>query len=562
MANGTFEEIAKLGIQNRRPDLFRLLEKIGARPRGYAEIEIKRIKRDQGIYPREQTDWDRVEIYKEALLEGTVFPPVLVAAEPENLLLDGNHRLAAHEQGGHEKIWIERWDIPKHYLKLVAQAANTEYGQIDTPLTGKEKKRAIIQDWEEGIRDVNLIAEALKTTPNYVRKVLSQAGLIKDRKEEMKKRAKELKEQGLSSRQIAERLSEEFGEEISYRTVVNWLSEEKESGKIFTQVKNFPTKTASTVRSILDDPQKLVEQEERELSEDEAQDGKYYKIFDEEEARGEYEKFKKEFEEQKQRAKELKEQGLSTQEIAQKLSQEFGKDVSEIAVKLWLEYSTESEDYAKFEDTDIPLSTIEYWVGECKAYVETGTDPKEAVELAGVPEHLRKYVVKRLVGYKNHLYQKEEAEFKAKLGPVDSRRRDIILKAYQLVALIQEIEHKLKELDAIYLREEGDTPEARKYERDQYIRDYLTFILVRGGWDKAEWFRETTLRYVRYTLHPSHAEEFIQDMKEQAKLTPEEWEEISRKFWEENLASEAELKWKQFCEALDLPVLKEMGGTE
>jgi len=559
MANGTFEKIVKLGIQNRRPDLFKLLEKIGARPRGYAEIEIKRIKRDQGIYPREQTDWDRVEIYKEALEEGAVFPPVLVAAEPENLLLDGNHRLAAHEQAGHEKIWIERWDIPKHYLKLVAQAANTEYGNIDTPLTGKEKKRAIIQDWEDGIRDVNLIAEALKTTPNYVRKVLSLAGLIKDRKEEMKKRARELKEQGLSSRQIAERLSEEFGEEISHMTISRWLSDNVTS---FTRVRNVTPTNSPTVHSTLDNPQKLIEQEERELSEDEAQDGKYYKIFDEEEARGEYEKFKKEFEEQKKRAKELKEQGLSTQEIAQKLSQEFGKDVSEIAVKLWLEYSTESEDYAKFEDTDIPLSTIEYWVGECKAYVETGTDPKEAVELAGVPEHLRKYVVKRLVGYKNHLYQKEEAEFKAKLGPVDSRRRDIILKAYQLVALIQEIEHKLKELDAIYLREEGDTPEARKYERDQYIRDYLTFILVRGGWDKAEWFRETTLRYVRYTLHPSHAEEFIQDMKEQAKLTPEEWEEIGRKFWEEKLASEAELKWKQFCEALGLPVLKEMGGTE
>jgi len=317
MANGTFEEIVKLGIQNRRPDLYKLLEKIGARPRGYAEIEIKRVKRDQGIYPREQTDWDRVEIYKEALLEGAVFPPVLVAAEPENLLLDGNHRLAAHEQAGHEKIWIERWDIPKHYLKLVAQAANTEVGNIDTPLTGKEKKRAIIQDWEDGIRDVNLIAEALKTTPSYVRKVLSQAGLIRDRKEEMKKRAKELKEQGLNSRQIAQKLSEEFGERVPDATVRTWL------------LKNYPGKNSTppdtpTVRSVLDDPEKLVEQEEKELSEAEKE---------------------------------------------------------------------ETLQYARYKDTDIPLSTIEYWVGECRSYVESGSSPEEAVELAGVHPNVKKYVI-------------------------------------------------------------------------------------------------------------------------------------------------------------------------
>ncbi|GAB6075720.1 hypothetical protein [Desulfurobacterium crinifex] len=269
MANGTFEEITKLGIQNRRPDLYRLLQKIGARPRGYAEIEIKRIKRDQGIYPREATDWDRVEIYTEAIQEGAVFPPVLVAAEPENLLLDGNHRLDAHEQAGHEKIWIERWDVPKHYLKLIAQAANTEAGNIDTPLSGKEKKRAIIQDWEDGIRDVELIATALKTSVKYVRNVLSKAGLIKSRKGKMKERAKELREQGLSYREIAKKLEEEFNEKIEHTTVVRWF---KDSGAKTTQVENAPL--TPTVRSTLDSPEKLVEQEERELLRAEEEENK------------------------------------------------------------------------------------------------------------------------------------------------------------------------------------------------------------------------------------------------------------------------------------------------
>ncbi|MEO2064975.1 MAG: hypothetical protein ABGX17_00545, partial [Desulfurobacteriaceae bacterium] len=182
-------------------------------------------------------------------------------------LLDGNHRLAAHEQAGHEKIWIERWDIPKHYLKLIAQAANTEVGNIDTPLTGKEKKRAILQDWEDGIRDINLIAEALKTTPNYVRKVLSQAGLIRDRKKEMKKRARELRDEGLSYREIAKRLEEEFGENIPKSTVSDWLNE---CPKNYLGKKSDTTPTDTpTVRSTLDDSERLVEEEEELLAVDE-----------------------------------------------------------------------------------------------------------------------------------------------------------------------------------------------------------------------------------------------------------------------------------------------------
>ena len=538
----TFEEAVKKSLQNRRPDLYRFLLKIGAKRAGFKKLKLNDIKIDQGIYPREGTDWDRVEIYAEAMKNGDQFPPLITAKDPKNLLVDGNHRYYGLQKTGFTEYWIEEWDIPKNKIKLAAQALNSEPGNIEMPLTGKEKKRAIIQDWEDGIRDVNLIAEALKTTPSYVRKVLSQAGLIRDIKEEMKKRAKELKEQGLNSRQIAQKLSEEFGERVPDATVRTWL------------LKNYPGKNSTppdtpTVRSVLDDPEKLVEQEEKELSEAEKE---------------------------------------------------------------------ETLQYARYKDTDIPLSTIEYWVGECRSYVESGSSPEEAVELAGVhpnvkkyvieelkerfykdkereeeiqkwvdlckpyvqmgftpkqavenakvPEELRVPVVKKLVGFSNHLWQEEEREFKAKLGPVDSRRRDIIIKAHRLVSLIQEIEHDLKQLDQILLRNpEGDEDlehHANYYGRDQYIRDRLTFILVRGGWEKAEWFREITLRYVRYTLHPEHAKEFLPDIKEQAKLTPEEWEKASQKFWEENLASEAELEWKKFCEALGLPIPKEMGGTE
>ncbi len=220
MANGTLEQIVKLSIQNRRPDLYRLLMKIGAKFRGFTEIEIRRVKRNQGLYPREATDFDRVEIYAEALKEGAVFPPILI--NEEDNLVDGNHRTESHIKADHERIWAERWEIPPHYLKLIAQAANTEAGKIDTPLTGKEKRRAIIQDWEDGIRDIELIAEALKTSVGYVKNVLSKAGLLKSRKEQMKEKARKLREEGLSYRQIAEKIKEEFGESVHHDTVREW----------------------------------------------------------------------------------------------------------------------------------------------------------------------------------------------------------------------------------------------------------------------------------------------------------------------------------------------------
>jgi len=436
-----------------------------------------------------------------------------------------------------EEYWVEEWDIPKNKLKLAAQALNSEPGNIETPLTGKEKKKAIIEDWEDGIRDIELIAEALKTTPSYVRKVLSKAGLIKDRKEQMKERALKLREEGLSYRQIAEKLSEEFGEKVTKSSVERWLSVPE-----FTQVKNGTPQP---------DREKIKE----------------------------------------------------TIEYAKK----HGKPIS-IHEVIEEEPKEETLEYARYKDTDIPLATIEYWVGECRSYVETGTKPEEAVEIVGVHPNVKKYVieelyerywkkdsreeeiqkwvdrckhyidlgfepreaveeggvpqgirlavVKKLVGYKNHRYQEERARREEELGPLYVRREEAIITIRQVVSGIRHIQKLLEEIDELLPQQEEEVEKQlyNRFGRDQYIRDYLLFILVRGGWDMAEWFREATRRYIRYTLHPEYAKEFLEDMKEHAKLSPEEWEEATRRFWEEQLATDQELEWKKFCKLRGLPV--------
>ncbi|ADU96007.1 ParB domain protein nuclease [Thermovibrio ammonificans HB-1] len=265
----------KLLLKNYNPKLFRRLKELGCEFEDVALVDPAEIVVDQGIYPRSSTDTDRVEMYKEDLLKGDQFPPLIVTKKEGKLLLvDGNHRYFAHLKAG-VKVPAEIWRIPGHEIRYVATICNVlGRGRAGKDLTGSEKKRGIIYAFSEGINTVmQKLAEDFETTVSYVRKVLSQAGLIRDRKEEMKKRARELKEQGLSSRQIAERLSEEFGERIPDATVRTWLLKnypgknstlESTIGESVTQVRNSPTDTP-TVRSTLDDPERLIQEEEEEL---------------------------------------------------------------------------------------------------------------------------------------------------------------------------------------------------------------------------------------------------------------------------------------------------------
>jgi len=540
----TIEKVTELMLQNYNPKLYRRLRELGCRPIELAEVDIDKIIVEQGLYPRENTDWDAVDIYTTAVEEGDVFPPIIVVRKGGDgtyLLVDGNHRYWAHKRAGVKKIWIEIWDIPEHLIEYVATICNVKgRGKQGKDLKGSEKKKEIIKAFMKKIvKSIEEIAQDFETSVKYVRNVLSEAGLIKKKKQKMKERARELREEGLSYRQIAQKLSEEFGEKVSHNTIVGWFQD----GRKFQQVENRPPADSSESAG------------EQTETQDKEAPTEYAKYKDTDIPLATIEYWVGE-------CRSYVETGTPPEEAVEIVEVPEDNDVrkyvvEELKERFWNREDAEEEKKENEEE-------IQKWVEACKPYIDAGFEPKKAAEKAGVPEEIRVPVVKKLVGYKNHLHQEEEAKFKAELGPVGSRRRDIIIKAHQLVSIVQEIEQKLKELDRILESsdDEADQQMFRLHGRDQYIRDYLTFILVRGGWDKAEWFREITRRYVRYTLHPSYAKDFIEDMKEQAKLSPEEWEEISRKFWEEQLASEAELRWKKFCEALGIEIPKEYGGTK
>jgi len=223
-------------LQNRRPDVYKLLNDLGCRFKYVDEIYLDDLIIDQGIYPRESTDWERVKMYAENLENGAEFPPILIVereSDFKKIILDGNHRYYAHKEIDKDKIVAEVWEVPESLYPVVAQAVNTEEKEIDTPLTPVEKKKAILRDWEilthydkETRREI--IAKILKTSVAYVNKVLSEAGLIRSEKEELKKKVIDLCNQGLTQTEIAKMLG------INQATVSRIL---KDYAK-FTQVKN------------------------------------------------------------------------------------------------------------------------------------------------------------------------------------------------------------------------------------------------------------------------------------------------------------------------------------
>jgi hypothetical protein len=244
-------------LKERRPDVYEILTSLGCTFKRVSRLGLSMIKHDQGIYPREKTDWERVQLYKEAMEEGAEFPPIIIA--DDYTLLDGNHRYYAYKELGIEEISAEVWEVPENLKPIFAQAVNTEKEISDTPLTTGEKKKAILRDWEilshlPKQERIETIARLLKTSKGYVKKVLIQAGLIRDLTNQMKTRALELKQAGLSTRQIAKVLEEEFGEKVSHMTIHNWLKSVKSDTRVlnftpnntspqgvkkFTQVKNF-----------------------------------------------------------------------------------------------------------------------------------------------------------------------------------------------------------------------------------------------------------------------------------------------------------------------------------
>ena len=168
-----------------------------------ARVNINNIAYDQGIYPRFSTDTDRIKYFFELLECGVHFPPLKVVKH-DNLyvLLDGNHRLGAYRLADFPKVEVELMEIEKQHWRLAAARFNNLSSK---PLQRDEIKNTILKAWEvDGIRDAREIAHHLGCTEQYARRVLKN--VIQKTKKERNYNIKELRDQGFSIRETADKL--------------------------------------------------------------------------------------------------------------------------------------------------------------------------------------------------------------------------------------------------------------------------------------------------------------------------------------------------------------------
>jgi transposase/uncharacterized ParB-like nuclease family protein len=183
------------------------------------EIPVSKIEIIQGLMPRVETHTieEKVEEYREAMELGSEFPPISVWKKGnEYWLIDGMHRLMASKKLGRTTIKAEVVELKDMLEAKVMAITKNRHG---LPLT-KEEKRILAQNlYMEGVE----IPELIKIFGVSERTIYYWCnGLRRNANpEELKEKARELREKGYTQEQVAKELNVPLG------TIKRWDTEER-----------------------------------------------------------------------------------------------------------------------------------------------------------------------------------------------------------------------------------------------------------------------------------------------------------------------------------------------
>jgi transcriptional regulator with XRE-family HTH domain/uncharacterized ParB-like nuclease family protein len=186
--------------------------------KGIFEVPVAKIEVIQGLLPRIYTHTieEKVQEYQEAMAEGQEFPAITVWDKDGHYwLIDGMHRLLASKRLGKDTIKAEVVELENELeARLLAIEKNMLHG---IPLDREEKKelaRLLYADGVEIEKLRKLFRVSERTVYNWVEGVKRRA---KD--EELKRQALELRKQGLTQEEVAERLG------VSRQAISKWEGE-------------------------------------------------------------------------------------------------------------------------------------------------------------------------------------------------------------------------------------------------------------------------------------------------------------------------------------------------
>ncbi len=197
------------------------------RIKGIFEVPVNKVEVIQGLLPRIYTHTleEKIEEYKEAMAEGQEFPPITVWDKSGHYwLIDGMHRLLAAKRLGKDTIKAEVVELADELeARTLAIEKNMLHG---IPLDKEEKRelaRLLYADGVEIEKLRRLFRVSERTIYNWVQGVRRRT-----RDEELKRKALELRKQGLTQEEVAKELG------IPVGTIKWWDTEDKrlESAKI------------------------------------------------------------------------------------------------------------------------------------------------------------------------------------------------------------------------------------------------------------------------------------------------------------------------------------------
>jgi transcriptional regulator with XRE-family HTH domain len=192
------------------------------------ELDLRDLVVPQGLLPRVLTGTveEKVEEYKEMLEQGVEFDPIIVWKRPDGQywIVDGVHRTEAHKKAGRTTIRAKIVELKDELeYRIEAIKANLKHG---LPLQKEEKILLAQTLYKLGVQTAELkklFGVAERTLYYWLEPVKEKE------KEELKQKALELRKQGLTQEEVAERLG------VSPMTISNW---EREATKNFAKIAN------------------------------------------------------------------------------------------------------------------------------------------------------------------------------------------------------------------------------------------------------------------------------------------------------------------------------------
>ncbi|EMR74898.1 putative transcriptional regulator [Thermoplasmatales archaeon SCGC AB-540-F20] len=139
---------------------------------GENKIVIKDIKIINDLYPRSEFNEKKIQEYAENL---DILPPIKI--NPNNILVDGLHRIKAHEIRGKKEIEYIIENIPDEQVLLKAIELNAKFG---IQLSMKDKKRLAIKlfDGKNGKKLQQMLSVAKSTFNNWIKHIREEKKIL------------------------------------------------------------------------------------------------------------------------------------------------------------------------------------------------------------------------------------------------------------------------------------------------------------------------------------------------------------------------------------------------